>query len=648
LTETAIPQNATGEAQPLKLGRYEIMRELGKGAMGVVYLARDPLISRSVALKTIRLAEGVDEDDAREFRERFLREAQAAGALNHPNIVMVHDIGQDADTGYSYIAMEFAEGKNLKEILGVEEPLTYAEMAEIAAQVADALDYAHSKGVVHRDVKPANIIMCDGRAKITDFGIAKIASSVTNLTSTGQFLGTPNYMAPEQVKGTRVDGRTDIFSLGIVLYEGLSRRKPFGGDSLTTISYKIVHEPFQSLRDIDARIPPGFDQIVAKCLTKDPGDRYQRARDLADDLRRVARGEAPLVAAGDEMVESGTLLNVPNLDDDATLSMPFPEVAASATAIAGAPAGVSAPLPEVAKRPGALRKRVPRAVFLGVLAGLLLVLGAVLFSLWRGRVDVPAVDSKKEAAVMRQRKLRVEGEQALRAGNLEAAYYKYRELLTLAPASQATRQKLAEIEEKRILAMTERQREEQAQLQFDQAKALFDERKYDEAIELFEESLLLNPGNPQALEYVRIAQEFQTLKKQSEQSSKVAQKRAATTTAGGELPTPAPRGTGTLRTVFDSPINDGYILVKVNGNDVVWQRLYEERRGILRRLVPRKLSVTNEIPSGELKIETLVVVPKLKINERRTLPTVTIRPGSTHSLTFSLDVNTKQVSVNFS
>ena len=206
MTETAIPQNAAGEPQPPKLGRYEIVRELGKGAMGVVYLARDPLIGRSVALKTIRLAEGVDEDEAREFRERFLREAQAAGALNHPSIVMVHDIGQDPETSYSYIAMEFAEGRNLKEILSSTDPLTYAEVGEIVAQVADALDYAHSKGVVHRDVKPANIIMCDGRAKITDFGIAKIASSVTNLTSTGQFLGTPNYMAPEQVKGTRVDG----------------------------------------------------------------------------------------------------------------------------------------------------------------------------------------------------------------------------------------------------------------------------------------------------------------------------------------------------------------------------------------------------------------------------------------------------------
>src|SRR3982751_5146564 len=169
--------------------------------MGIVYLAKDPLIGRLVALKTIRPAQHADDDETREFQQRFLREAQAAGILNHPAIVTVHDIGQDDTSGMSFIAMEYVEGQNLKEILAQGRPLGFDQIGEIIAQVAEALDFAHAKGIVHRDVKPANIILLEGmRAKITDFGIAKITSGAANLTTTCQFLGTPNYMAPEQVK----------------------------------------------------------------------------------------------------------------------------------------------------------------------------------------------------------------------------------------------------------------------------------------------------------------------------------------------------------------------------------------------------------------------------------------------------------------
>ncbi|HWS70564.1 MAG TPA: serine/threonine-protein kinase, partial [Thermoanaerobaculia bacterium] len=259
----------------MKLGRYEIVRELGKGAMGIVYLAKDPLIGRLVALKTIRIAAHADDDEAKEFQQRFIREAQAAGILNHPAIVTVHDIGQDDTTGTSFIAMEYVEGQNLKEVLSQGRTLSFEQIGDIILQVAEALDFAHSKGIVHRDVKPANIILIEGnRAKITDFGIAKIASGGANLTSTGQFLGTPNYMAPEQIKGAPVDGRTDLFSLGICLYECLTRRKPFGGDSLTSISYKIVHEPFPPLHEINPQIPDGYEDVVANCLAKDPSKRY--------------------------------------------------------------------------------------------------------------------------------------------------------------------------------------------------------------------------------------------------------------------------------------------------------------------------------------------------------------------------------------
>src|SRR5713226_7369888 len=284
-----------GDRGQVKLGRYEVVRELGKGAMGIVYLAKDPLIGRLVALKTIRPAAHIDDEETTEFQQRFLREAQAAGILNHPSIVTVHDIGQDEESGMTFIAMEYVEGQNIKEVLAQGRALTFDQIGDIIAQVAEALDFAHSKGIVHRDVKPANIILLDGgRAKITDFGIAKIVSSAANLTSTGQFLGTPNYMAPEQIKGAPVDGRTDIFSLGICLYECLTRRKPFGGDSLTSISYKIVHEPFPPLHEINPQIPDGYEDIMSFALAKDPGKRYQRGRDFALALRAVVRGERPV------------------------------------------------------------------------------------------------------------------------------------------------------------------------------------------------------------------------------------------------------------------------------------------------------------------------------------------------------------------
>ena len=268
-------------ARVTKQGRYEVLNELGKGAMGVVYLAKDPVIGRLVAVKTIRTSQGDDDDsESREFRERFVREAQTAGILSHPNIVTIHDIGEDAESRTSFIAMEYIEGRNLKSLMADKKKFSWDEVADLVAQIAEALDYAHRKGIIHRDIKPANIILTtDGKVKITDFGIAKVASS--NLTTTGQFLGTPNYMSPEQVSGAPVDGRSDIFSLGVVLYELLTSRKPFQGDNLTAISYKIVHEDFTPPGDLTPEVPPEFNPIVARAMSKDPWNRYQRGKDMA-------------------------------------------------------------------------------------------------------------------------------------------------------------------------------------------------------------------------------------------------------------------------------------------------------------------------------------------------------------------------------
>jgi len=274
-------------ARLAKLGRYEVLNELGKGAMGVVYLAKDPVIGRMVAIKTIRASSvGDDDSESREFRERFVREAQTAGILSHPNIVTIHDIGEDPDTLTSFIAMEYIEGKNLKMLLAEKAAFSYDQIADIIAQVAEAIDYAHRKGIIHRDIKPANIIITtDEKVKITDFGIAKVASS--NLTTTGQFLGTPNYMSPEQVSGAPVDGRSDIFSLGVVLYELLTGRKPFHGDNLTAISYKIVHEDFTPPAELSSNVPPEFNPIVARAMAKDPWNRYQRGKDFALALHQL-------------------------------------------------------------------------------------------------------------------------------------------------------------------------------------------------------------------------------------------------------------------------------------------------------------------------------------------------------------------------
>ena len=263
-----------------KLGRYEVLSELGQGAMGVVYKAVDPLIDRIVAIKTIKF-DSKNEESAG-FEERFYREAKSAGRLNHPNIVTIYDVGKSDDT--AYIAMEYLEGEQLKDMLDVHTPMSIERIADIAAQIAEGLAYAHKNGIVHRDIKPANVMLLQGdRVKITDFGIAHMSTNSGTLA--GTVLGSPRYMAPEQVVGKTVDGRSDLFALGVVLYEMLTGESPFDGDNINTTMYRIVNEAPVLPKTLAPRIPETFDYIVEKALAKHPDARYQSAAEMANDLR---------------------------------------------------------------------------------------------------------------------------------------------------------------------------------------------------------------------------------------------------------------------------------------------------------------------------------------------------------------------------
>ncbi len=264
-----------------RAGRYQIVSELGRGSMGVVYQGFDPLIGRTVAVKTM-LLEGLAPAEFEEYKVRFQREAQAAGILTHPNIVTVYDFGED--NGVLYLAMELLDGKSLQAMVEEQNILSIETIAPMYEQVCSALDHAHRKNVIHRDIKPANIMILEsGLVKVTDFGIAKMMSM--GMTQAGQILGTPNYMSPEQVKGRGVDGRSDIFALGVILYELVTGEKPFSGQNITTVIYKIINENPIPPRELDATIHPGLSYVISKALAKDPGERYQSCRDLAEDLK---------------------------------------------------------------------------------------------------------------------------------------------------------------------------------------------------------------------------------------------------------------------------------------------------------------------------------------------------------------------------
>ena len=279
-----------------KIGRYEIIEELGRGAMGVVYKASDPTIGRLVAIKVLSLGTS-SEQGVPGARDIFLREARAAGRLSHPGIVTIHDALEDPESRSCYIVMEFVAGRTLESILLATPQMGIAPSLDIIRQIAEALDYAHKEKIVHRDLKPANILITeDGRAKITDFGIAKIAAR-EGAVRTVAIMGTPSYMSPEQVRGGEVDARSDLFTMGILLFLMLTGQKPFSGDTAAAM-FKVVYEDPLLPSRLNPNLLPAHDYLILRCLVKNPAKRYASARDFLNDLEDVCQGRAPRSQAG--------------------------------------------------------------------------------------------------------------------------------------------------------------------------------------------------------------------------------------------------------------------------------------------------------------------------------------------------------------
>jgi serine/threonine protein kinase len=386
-------------------GRYQVIKKLGAGAFGTVYKAKDRILGRMVAIKTIRLeglaAAGAGLD---ELINRFKVEAQVSAQLKHPNIVTIYDVGES--NGMSYLAMEFIDGVGLDRVIASAGRVPIERAASLAAQVADALDFAHKNNVVHRDIKPANIMIEAGdRVKVTDFGIAKVTDSADHLTMTGSLLGTPSYMSPEQARGAALDGRSDLFAVGAVLYEMLAGKKAFRGDSITGLIFKIITEEPPPIRELDPTLPDEIVRILAKSLAKTPEMRYQTGRDMADDLLALTRpGSTPTLRQAEVATAPGMRVPAPSptVNNPPTLQAAIETSHSAGPATMVSPAAAPAPprrLPppppasasHAAVTPAAPARTSNTGVLVGVAAGALLLLLAVGGAGWYvlGRRTLP-------------------------------------------------------------------------------------------------------------------------------------------------------------------------------------------------------------------------------------------------------------------
>ncbi|HEX9943674.1 MAG TPA: protein kinase [Thermoanaerobaculia bacterium] len=664
---------------PTRLGRYEIVDEIGKGAMGVVYLARDPLIGRLVALKTFRIGYSIKDQEMEQFRVRFMREAQSAGILTHPNIVTIHDVVEESEEGLAFIAMEYVRGTNLKLLLQGDQPLPLPFVLDIVAQVGDALDYAHSNRVVHRDVKPANILItADNRVKITDFGIARLDSS--NLTQEGQLLGTPNYMAPEQIQGKEVDYRADLFSLGVVLYEMLTRHKPFQGENLTVVSHRIVYDHFTPPRDYTRDLPAGIDRVLTRALEKDPARRYQRAREMVDELRRVVES----TAARDDLNETQSLSSTAALPPTAwppLLPPPPPPKAAKPSLLSrwrnrpaspptppvgngsgmqGSTASTPPPLPvpadstatpppvlselddtvptgvsEVPAPPPARQGLSPRWLLLGVGTAVLVLglLGAAV-QLWRGWSQPAPVPVPRTAAGEQPRQARIknlvdQGHAAMRRGEFESAIALYRqaEQLDRGNSDLSKLREMAELQAQDFQTLLKQEQDTAANLA--SAKKALAARNYDQALGLTTIVLATDPGNEDALRIQAEAKKGLAAR-QARQGTGPNQpgtarpgEQAATVTPvpseaqPGATGESAPAETRTMVQVHFQADMDAVLIVRANNREILRQNF--DRGGLFRRRSAEGYDFTKtlEVSAGTSEILIHVTPRKRKAEIRR-------------------------------
>ena len=606
-------------AIPSSLGRYEVLEELGKGAMGVVYLARDPLIGRLVALKTFRASQAMHGTELVEYRARFMREAQSAGILSHPHIVTIHDVVDGADGGgVTFIAMEYVRGVNLKELLLRGEALPLERVCDIVSQLAEALDYAHSKGVIHRDIKPANIIIGpQGGVKITDFGIARLETS--DLTHEGQLLGTPNYMAPERILGHKVDHRTDIFSLGVVIYEMLTRQKPFQGENLTMVSHRIVYEPFTPPRQYAPGLPPGVVAVLEQALEKQPEQRFASSGLLASKLR-----EAVTAAAGSET----TVASRPPLLPPPAHAAPLPAPEETASPPEADQSTETQEVSEIAtamrtsaRAAGSRRAALPstrRMVVVGAAAAVSALLAAGGAFAWL-RSLAPQVGPSDAADRARAQyvPLLQEARAELDAGHPDAAQAALARALPLAPGDPD----LARMGKRIRSQLDARERtasERQAQLQalLQSAQQALGAGDAASAAELARQVLALAPEDPGATALLAQAQAAEAARRRKEQLAAAAAASAGTrsTSPAGTAATGDPRATtpATLRVDFFTEQPEGVLTIYVDGKQILGEpfRFYK-RTGLFRsRPAAGRIEASRQVPAGNSTLRIYVAPPK--------------------------------------
>jgi serine/threonine protein kinase len=544
-----------------KIGRYEIVSEIGRGAMGVVYLAKDPVIDRPLAIKTIRLM-GLMKDESEEFLKRFYQEAKAAGNLSHPNIVTIHDAGFDKEIELHYIVMEYIPGKTLKEIIQQKVPLTFEEKAMILEKIADALSYAHSRGIVHRDIKPANIIISGPDSiKITDFGIAKLPAS--HLTTDGQYLGTPTYMSPEQVLGKAVDLRSDIFSFGIVAYELISYQKPFSGSNLTEVSHKIAYENPIPLKELVPNCPEPLLYIVDKCLSKDPNLRFQNAKDISKELTNFI-----IIPKKEEKDPEDTIVLKEEKKEEVIFETVIPQK----------------------KKKESIRERFVNYFkskkgleFLSyeiyfrwviVIASLWILIWAALigYLYFKGKSISPQTTKYYFVNPFELKGLILKGRAFLKENQYEKALYYFEKALLVNPSSPYLISEVVGI--RSLIDYNLKKEDEKLQVKFyiEKGEEALRKKDYTSAKIHFSKALEIDPKNVEAKEYIDKIDEWRKAKKPivvpEKPKEEIAQKLEEP-----KIETPQKKEAKVLEPKmevrFKSPIPEGYLVISLNGKQIV-------------------------------------------------------------------------------